>query len=79
MRNFVCAGVSAAILMKRELRLNALAQLVVADLERAARGRERPILQRRNLAIAKCLKFLRSGGVVTVAVDDHELWILTLE
>src|SRR5262249_43686024 len=65
--------IRAALALQLELRtLDARAQLVVADLERRARGLLRGILDAGDLALAPVVQLLRLGRVVAVTVDDHE-------
>ena len=70
--------IGTAIVLELELRLHALTQLIVGDLDRAGRTGNCWIFQRRNLRVAKYLELFRRGSVVTVAIDDHELWILSV-
>ena len=51
--------VGAAIALELELRLHALAQLVVGDVDRALDGGTRRILQPGNLRVAKRLQLFR--------------------
>src|SRR2546425_7960670 len=64
--------VGAALALQLQLRaLEARADLVVVDAERALRRDVLGILQRRDLALAQFLELPGSGGVVAVAIDDH--------
>ena len=63
----------AALALELELgALDALAQLVVADLDRGRRRLLRRVLDGGDLVLAEVVQLLRLGGVVAVAVDDHE-------
>ena len=65
--------VGAALALQLQLRvLDALAQLVVADLERALlRLMLRILLEIRLLLVAIVAELLRRRRVVPVAIDDH--------
>ena len=63
--------VRAALALELELRaLDALAELVVRDLQGRPRRRLRRVLQGVDLALAPVEKLLRLGRVVAVTVDD---------
>jgi hypothetical protein len=69
--------VRAPLTLQLELRLlEALADLLVADIELADIGRPRRIFKGCDLRFAKCLQLARSCRVVAVAVDDHALCLL---
>src|SRR5262249_60801956 len=72
--------VGAALPLLLELRaLEALADLVVGDAELALRGDVLRILERGDLALAPFFELLGSGGVVSVAIDDHAVPCLSRE
>ena len=63
--------VGAAIALELQLGLDALAQLVVGDLD-ADPAQASRIVQPGDLRVAECLELFRGSGVVPVAIDDHE-------
>src|SRR5690606_29821066 len=64
--------VRTALALQLQLRaLEAVADLVITDLQRCTGWRLGRILQRRLLRIAEVGQWLGSSGVVSVAVDDH--------
>ena len=71
--------VGAALALQLQLRLlQALADLVVADGDRAFRRRTQRIRQSRDLAVPIDLELVGRGRVVPVAVDDHRLIALSI-
>jgi hypothetical protein len=64
--------VSATIALEFQLRLDALPKLIVGDRERTCGNGDGGVLQRGDLRVAKSLKLFRRGGVVPVAVDNHQ-------
>ncbi len=65
--------VGAALALQLELRaFEALPDLVVGDLQRAAQRRRGLALDRLGLLLAEAFQVVGLGGVVAVAIDDHE-------
>src|SRR3984893_9758421 len=63
----------AALALELELGApDARAQLVVADLDGGWRGLLRRVLDGGDLVLAEIVQLLRLGGVVAVAIDDHD-------
>ncbi len=64
--------VRAALALQLELgALDALADLVVAHLQRRRRRHRRLVLDRLSLLLAEAMQVLGLGRVVSVAIDDH--------
>jgi hypothetical protein len=64
--------VAAALLLQLELRLHALAQLIVRDAEIGRGGAAHGIGKPGQLLVPERQESLRLGRVVAVNVDDHE-------
>ena len=66
--------VGAALLLQPDLvLLQALADLVVAHLQAGARRQRGLVLHGLGLVLAEAVQVLGLGGVVAVAIDDHEV------
>src|SRR3954468_20453651 len=65
--------VGAALALQLELRaFHALADFVIAHLQRRFRGHRRLVLDRFGLVLAKPVQVFRLGRVVAVAINDHD-------
>ena len=70
--------VGTALALEFKLRVfEAVADLIVTDFKSGSGGRLRGVVRSSDLALAVTLQFARSGGVVSVAIDNHG-WLTSL-